>query len=112
VTILYPNDYSSKSIQDLVASAGSDVAFIGDPRVSIEPGPGMIDRMTQVIRDGAGWVYADAANQRRLDYQRGSIRDTFDFGPVVGVSVKAAHEFGFADNWKWGGLYDLRLSIS
>jgi hypothetical protein len=68
--------------------------------------------MAQVLREArAGWVYADAIEYRRLDYQNGSIRDTFDFGPVVGISVKAARAAGF-ENWKWGGLYDLRLRIS
>jgi hypothetical protein len=72
----------------------------------------MIDRMTQVLRDGAGWVYADGMNQLRLDYQPGSIRDSFDFGPVLGISLSAARDCGFGGDWRWGGLYDLRLRIS
>ena len=77
----------------------------------------MFDRMAQVIREtGAGWVYADAAGHHRIDYQRGSIRNGFDFGPVVAVSVKAARQQestdGIDGTWKWGGLYDLRLRIS
>ena len=110
--IVYPRDYSSAAIHELFLAADSDVLFIGDPRVSAQPGPHMFNRMAQVIRDAAaGWVYADAVDHRRIDYQFGSIRDTFDFGPVVGISVKAAREAGFG-NWKWGGLYDLRLRIS
>jgi hypothetical protein len=113
VNIVYPKDYSSASIQGLVDAADSDVVFLGDPRVDIEPGPRMFDRMAQVIREtGAGWVYSDAAGHLRIDYQRGSIRDGFDFGPVVGVSVEAAREAGIDSTWKWGGLYDLRLRIS
>jgi len=47
--------------------------------------------MAEIIREtGAGWVYADSVGHPRIDYQRGSIRDGFDFGPVVGVSVDAA----------------------
>lgn len=112
VKIVYPNDQSSKSIQQLFDAADSDVLFIGDRRVQVQPGPRMFDRMAQVIRDAAaGWVYADAMDHPRIHYQTGSIRDTFDFGPVVGVSVKAAREAGF-ENWRWGGLYDLRLRIS
>ncbi|HKV53145.1 MAG TPA: glycosyltransferase [Candidatus Binataceae bacterium] len=69
--------------------------------------------MEQVINEtGAGWVYADARDHPRIDYQVGSIRDTFDFGPVVGVSVRAARQAGAEGAWKWGGLYDLRLRIS
>ncbi|MBV8361855.1 MAG: glycosyltransferase family 2 protein, partial [Deltaproteobacteria bacterium] len=111
--IVYPKDYSSASIQELLDAADSDVLFLGDPHANIEPGPRMLDRMAQVIREtGAGWIYADAAGHPRIDYQSGSIRDGFDFGPVVGVSVDAARHSGIDNSWKWGGLYDLRLRIS
>jgi len=101
VKIVYPEDYSSASIQRLIDAADSDVLFVGDPRVSIEPGPRMFDRIAQVIREsGAGWVYADAVGHPHIDYQRGSIRDGFDFGPVVGVSVEAAREAGIDSAWK------------
>ena len=111
--IVYPTDYSSASIQALLDAADSEILFLGDPRVNIEPGPHMFDRMAHVIRDsGAGWVYADAFGHPRIDYQRGSIRDNFDFGPIVGVSVRAARQSGIDRDWKWGGLYDLRLRLS
>ena len=113
MNIVYPNDYSSASIQRVLDAADSDVLFLGDPRVNIEPGLRMFDRMTQVIREtGAGWVYADAVGHPRIDYQRGSIRDGFDFGPVVAVSVEAARQSGVDSTLKWGALYDLRLRIS
>ncbi|MEA2679072.1 MAG: hypothetical protein QOK03_794, partial [Candidatus Binataceae bacterium] len=82
MNIVYPEDYSSASIQRLLDPADSDVLFLGDPRVKIEPGPRMFDRIAELIREtGAGWVYADAVGHPRIDYQRGSIRDGFDFGP-------------------------------
>ena len=105
MNIVYPKDYSSASIQRVLDAADSDVLFLGDPRVNVEPGPRMFDRMAQVIREsGAGWVYADAVGHPRIDYQRGSIRDGFDFGPVVGVSVEAARQSGIDSTWKWGSL--------
>ena len=111
--IVYPRDYSSGAIQQVLDSADSDVLFLGDPRVNIEPGSRMFDRMTQVIRDDdAGWVYADAVGHPRIDYQAGSIRDNFDFGPIVAVSVHAARLAGIDARWRWGALYDLRLRIS
>ena len=39
MNLVYPKDYSSASIQELLAAADSDVLFLGDPRVKIEPGP-------------------------------------------------------------------------
>ena len=111
--IVYPADQSSASLRKLMNDASSDVLFIGDPRVNIEPGPRMFERMSQVIREsGAGMVYSDAVGHPRIDYQRGSIRDTFDFGPVVAVSLEAARAAGLESDWRWGGLYDLRLRIS
>jgi Glycosyl transferase family 2 len=113
VRIFYPNDYSSTTIQRLVDGGDSDILFLGDPRVTIEAGPRMLDRMARVVREmGAGWVYADAANHPYLDYQSGSIRDGFDFGPLVAVSMQAAHQSSIDGAWHWGGLYDLRLRIS
>ena len=57
-------------------------------------------------------VYADAAAHPHIDYQCGSIRDGFEFGPLVAVSVQAARQSKIESPWKWGGLYDLRLRIS
>lgn len=113
VNIVYPSDYSSTSIERLIDAANSDVLFLGDPRVHIELGERTLDRMARVIREtAAGWVYADAAAHPHIDYQFGSIRDGFEFGPLVGVSVQAAHQSKVESHWKWGGLYDLRLRIS
>jgi len=113
VKLVYPRDYSSATIQHLLEAADSEVIFFGDPRVHLDPGPRMRQRMAEVIREtGAGWVYADAVGHPRIDYQGGSIRDNFDFGPVVAVLVQAAREAGVDGSLKWGALYDLRLRIS
>jgi hypothetical protein len=110
---LYPDDYSSVSIQRLLDGADSDIIFLGDRRVNLEPGPRMFERMSVVMRETrAGLVYADAAGHPHIDYQLGSIRDSFDFGPVIAVSLGAARKSGIAGSWRWGGLYDLRLRIS
>ncbi len=107
------NNCSSEDVQRFLGAADSDVLFFGDQHFRIAPAPRMFDRMSQIVREtGAGWVYADAVGQPRIDYQRGSIRDNFDFGPVVALSVPAACQTGIDSTWKWGGLYDLRLRIS
>ena len=49
----------------------------------------MAPEVAQVIEEsGAGIVYADAFDQPRIAYQSGSIRDNFDFGPVIALSTK------------------------
>ena len=111
--IVHLRDHSSEAVRSIFAQAASDVLLIGDPRVSLEPGPGMFERMIGVLRDSAaGIVYADGQGQPRIDYQLGSIRDNFDFGPVIAVSVEAAREAQLASGWRSAGLYDLRLRIS
>jgi hypothetical protein len=93
-----------------VIHSGSGVVFLGDPRINLDYGPRMLDRMTEVIRDaGAGLVYSDAVGQARIDYQPGSIRDNFDFGAVVAIREEL---FQRSENYRWGRLYDLRLRIS
>jgi GT2 family glycosyltransferase len=109
----FPADPSSSAVAELVACAGADALFLVDPRVTVEPGPRMLERMTQVVREtGAGWVYSDSAGHPRIDYLPGSIRDDFDFGPVVAVSTKEARAARLDAGTRWGGLYELRLRIS
>jgi hypothetical protein len=95
---------------------GSHVRFVGRA----------LDRFVSVARDsGAGLVYSDFVDEIAgephdhplPDYQRGSIRDEFDFGPVIVVSkdeaTKALKKHGGIDRGlRWGGFYDLRLKLS
>jgi hypothetical protein len=96
-----------------VNDASDDVVFIGDPRYPVEPGSRMFERMRQVVVEGgAGWAYSDSAAHPRIDYQPGGIRDGFDFGPVIAIAAAAAREALDNGNYRWGGMYDLRLRIS
>jgi GT2 family glycosyltransferase len=73
---------------------------------------------------GAGAVYADYAEIRGEtlrehpvnDYQAGSLRDGFDFGPLVLLSTAAARrairKYGKIPAYRRAGWYDLRLKIS
>lgn len=51
-----------------------------------------------------------------IDYQHGSIRDDFLFGPVQILSLahvrRALEKFGGLTESKWAGLYELRLKVS
>jgi hypothetical protein len=109
----YPKDLSSLSISQALDSATGDVLFFGDPRLQIQPVPALFDRMRQAIaNDRAGLVYSDSQDHPRIDYQRGAIRDNFDFGPVLAISVPAARQVWEGGNYRWAGLYDLRLRLS
>jgi hypothetical protein len=100
-------------LSGILESAVEEIVFIGDARVQVKPLPGMFERLAKAIRDsGAGLVYSDSSNHPRIDYQQGSIRDNFDFGPVIAVSVQAARQVWQGGSARWGGLYDLRLRLS
>jgi hypothetical protein len=51
-----------------------------------------------------------------MEYQQGSIRDDFSFGPVYFFSVshieRALQEYGKLSKTKWAGMYELRLKVS
>jgi hypothetical protein len=90
------------------------------------PGERAIERIVDVARDsGAGLIYSDFVDDLggsteehpTIDYQLGSIRDSFDFGATALISREAAlsalRRHGSIDQAiRWGGLYDLRLKLS
>jgi GT2 family glycosyltransferase len=111
--ITWAPDFSSETISRILQNAAHEVVFLGDPRVHIQPGDRMFDRMHQVMQESvAAIVYSDGFDSPRIDYQFGSIRDNFDFGPVIAISVPAARHVWRGGSYRWGGLYDLRLRIS
>ena len=113
--------YNFNGFEALRQSAeGEYVAIITKP-VEVELGQNALERMEYVARaTGAGMVYC---NYRRLnhdgtqesvptiEYQEGSLRDDFDFGPLWVVSVEALKSVNVAD-LKFAELYDFRLKLS
>jgi len=85
-----------------------------------------IERLIQVAEDtGAGIVYADLFDRQDgqltehplIDYQLGSLRDSFDFGSFLFISrgafESAVRKYGaLPQSLNWGALYDLRLRLS
>ena len=82
-----------------------------------------LERLIQVAEDsGAGMVYSNyqeivdgvRKNHPVNDYQVGSIRDDFDFGPLLLIRTSAAKDvLSLKDqSYDYAGLYDLRLKIS
>jgi len=113
VSVLFPMPASSERLAALLAAAEGDVLFLADPRVAVTPGPRMFERVAQTLRDtGAGWVYSDSVGHPRIDYRPGSLRDGFDFGPVVAFPLDLARAVGATLGLRWGALYDLRLRLS
>jgi len=91
----------------------------------IELGQNALERMIDVAEQTrAGMVYSDyyeIDNDERQEhpvneYQLGSIRDGFDFGPILLFSTaavkKAFKKYGKTENVAYAGLYDLRLKVA
>lgn len=83
------------------------------------------DRLVETAEaTGAGAVYSDYAEvcggtlreHPVNDCQTGSLRDGFDFGPLILLSTAAARrairKYGKIPAYRWAGWYDLRLKIS
>jgi len=117
--------FSGEVWQDALAEIGNPIAMIvnGDARVAI--GPDGMGRLAGVIQDtDVSLVYSHyheqnaegTAEHAAIDYQLGSIRDGFDFGPVLAVNMTAAREaerrYGVLADTQYAGLYDLRLRLS
>src|SRR5205814_426247 len=82
---------AGEAIQRLCETCADDYLLLFFPGSLVEFGERALERMIQVADDsGAGIVYSDFRERRDevidhplIDYQLGSLRDTFDFGSVV-----------------------------
>ena len=84
--------YSGRGINQLLASATGDCLLVILPGEQVEFGQHAIERYLQVAADtDAAFIYSDfrddtgdsLSDHPLIDYQTGSIRDSFDFGSVV-----------------------------
>lgn len=82
-----------------------------------------LERMVQLAEDSrAGMVYADHYQLKEgkqiaapvIDYQKGALRDDFDFGSVMLFKTSAlkAATGRMKSEYQYAGLYDLRLKLS
>lgn len=118
--------FCGKVAGQILDSLKSDYLLIVFPGEQIEIGARAVERMIQVAEDtGAGLVYSDFKDESAsalsdhalIDYQLGSIRDTFDFGLMVLISKRAvdqaiAKHGRIDDKLRWAGWYDLRLKLA
>lgn len=95
----------------------------GGQQISIEPHA--LEKLLQVAEStNAGIVYSDFHEEIEhgkifhplIDYQPGSVRDDFDFGATILLSVPAVREalkqYGETPVVQHASLYDLRLKVS
>lgn len=109
-----------KTISDY-STADYSLIYIGAER--LETGLYMFERLMSVASDTqAGLVYADYYESEGgvrkqhpvIDYCKGSVRDDFEFGPLLFFHAKALREAVSITDEEYtnAALYDLRLKIS
>ncbi len=118
-----PSLQSSKGIKAIAGLSQTPFTFIYTRSLPLQLGAFALERMLQVATDTrAGLVYSDHYQINDgimtplpvIDYQEGSLRDDFNFGPVLFYNTEALKEAvsGMKTNCEFAGLYDLRLRVS
>lgn len=122
-TLYIDSLFSTKTAKLICENAKTDYILLITKEVFLKFYPDALERMFSVINDtNAGIVYADyhetkageTKNHPLIDYQFGSIRDDFNFGPVVIIKKEALQKSleSESDSLFYGGLYNIRLRIS
>ncbi|MBF0651802.1 glycosyltransferase family 2 protein [Dysgonomonas sp. GY75] len=114
---------STAMIKKIAAKADTDYTLIYTKSADLRLGMFALDRMLQIIKDSdAGFVYADhyqvmgeeKKNNPLIAYQKGSLRDDFNFGSLILYKTselkKAVDKMD--KEYKFAGIYDLRLKVS
>ncbi|MFV0536067.1 MAG: glycosyltransferase family 2 protein [Dysgonomonas sp.] len=114
---------STTTIKKIAEKANTDYTLIYTKTADLRMGMFALDRMLQIAKDSrAGLVYADhyqitngeKKNSPVIAYQKGSLRDDFNFGSVLiykSANLKAAVA-AMEKEYQFAGLYDLRLKVS
>ena len=114
---------STATMRQIASVADGDYIVLYTKYNTLDFGMFAIERMVRIADDSdAGMIYADhynvvggkRINAPVIDYQKGSLRDDFDFGSVL-MFNSAAFKDAVArmdKDYEFAGLYDLRLKIS
>lgn len=114
---------STSTIKKIASKADNAYTMIYTKTADLRLGMLALDRILSLAQDsGAGLIYADhyqiadgkKTNSPVIAYQKGSLRDDFNFGSVLvycSDCLKKAVERMDVD-YKFAGLYDLRLKVS
>ena len=115
--------FKSETIRHIAAESKADYALVYTKTTTLELGYMALERLLQIAQDTeAGLVYADHYQVKGgelvkapvIDYQKGSLRDDFDFGSVLFFDAAALKESvqRMTETYQHAGLYDLRLKLS
>jgi hypothetical protein len=113
---------SSKLFKEIYEKCKSKYILLltGNSRIDVSE-KSLIKYLNAAELQNAGIVYSDfyeiSGNKilphPLIDYQYGSIRDDFEFGPLMLIRKEALNNFHKQDDDYWfAGLYSLRLAVS
>lgn len=114
---------STQALTEMAAKCVGDYLLLYTHNGGLKVGYRAIERMLRVATEsGADWVYSHRYMVKQgevlavptNEYQEGSIRDDFDFGPLLLLRVEALRNFltACSENMNHAALYQLRLYIS
>ncbi len=114
---------STRTMKQIGECADCDYIYLYTSYDRLIPGYLSINRLSNLAADSkAGLLYADhytvvegtRSNHPVIDYQFGSLRDDFDFGPVMFFNAAVFKEAAgkLSGDYEAAGLYDLRLAVS
>lgn len=115
---------SSDAMQTIAQNSKAPYTLFYTKNQYLEMGLYALERMLKIAQDTqAGMLYADhyqvSAEGKQtqapvIDYQKGSLRDDFDFGSVLLFRTDALKDAAvrMKSDYKTAGLYDIRLKLS
>jgi Glycosyl transferase family 2 len=114
---------STASVKKMADTADSEYILIYTKTFPLDLGKFALSRMMQVCENvNAGMVYSDYFENKNnqlathpvIDYQEGSLRDDFNFGSVILYKTSIFRDAckTMDQEFRFAGLYDLRLKIS
>jgi len=114
---------SSQTIKQILDVCKSDYIILLTRETLIDNNQFSIERFIQVAEDtGSGMIYSDYMEKKEnvltphpvIDYQFGSLRDDFNFGVILFLNTNIAKKYfySYKSDYKFAGIYDLRLKIS
>jgi hypothetical protein len=118
--LIVSNPFSTESIRQIVKNADVPFVLLALGGEDFSCGQFVLERLLKVAEDtGASMVYADYYENKKgqltplplIDYQEGSLRDDFNFGPVQLFRSDVLKSFN-EENFAWAGFYSLRLLAS
>ncbi|MFW6259884.1 MAG: glycosyltransferase family 2 protein, partial [Tangfeifania sp.] len=119
-TLVCEHPGSTAGMKQIAENCSSEYAFVAIQNTRLGVGYYSLERMVQVAENtGAAMIYSDYLEMKSgaqsahpvIDYQPGSLRDDFNFGPVQVFRKDVLKLFDEAE-YQQAGFYALRLHAS